>query len=219
MTFAAVLFDLDGTLVDTAPDLIGALVKTLNTAKLDCPYNEADMRAWVSHGGRYMIQQALSLSENAPEIDPLWQQFLQNYRQTLSHKSCLFAGFTEILERLEQQGKPWGIVTNKSESLTTPLLVDLKLDTRAMAVVCGDSLSEKKPHPAPMYYACQQMHIHPKDCLYIGDAERDIVAGKRAGMATAAALFGYISPEDNAHQWGADYLLEHGDDLYQLLFN
>jgi len=217
MPFAALLFDLDGTLVDTAPDLVAALQATLSAAGLSCKHDYATMRGWVSHGGRYMLQQALNVDDNAAELDPLWQQFIQIYQDNISQHSCLFPHFGEILNTLAQQNCPWGIVTNKSESLTTPLLKDLQLDKQAGVVVCGDSLSEKKPHPAPLYYACQQLQVHPKDCLYIGDAKRDIVAGRHAGMQTAAALFGYLAADDDAHTWGADYCLHSGKDLFPLL--
>jgi len=206
-TIRTVLFDLDGTLLDTAPDLAQALNAVLtenNRATL--PYEV--IRPVVSHGGIALIELGFELEQSDPSFDPLRQRLLEIYRENISRLTRPFPGITELLEKLEKRGLGWGVVTNKPGWLTDPLLKDLDLYDRAVAVVSGDTLDERKPHPAPMLYACELANSEPGQCVYIGDAQRDIEAGINAGMHTLVALFGYLQEQDDPRNWQADDMIE-----------
>ena len=206
-TIRTVLFDLDGTLLDTAPDLAQALNAVLtenNRATL--PYEV--IRPVVSHGGIALIELGFELEQSDPSFDPLRQRLLEIYRENISRLTRPFPGITELLEKLEKRGLGWGVVTNKPGWLTDPLLKDLDLYDRAVAVVSGDTLDERKPHPAPMLYACELADSEPGQCVYIGDAQRDIEAGINAGMHTLVALFGYLQEQDDPRNWQADDMIE-----------
>ena len=206
-TIRTVLFDLDGTLLDTAPDLAQALNAVLtenNRATL--PYEA--IRLVVSHGGIALIELGFELEQSDPSFDPLRQRLLEIYRENISRLTRPFPGITELLEKLEKRGLGWGVVTNKPGWLTDPLLKDLDLYDRAVAVVSGDTLDERKPHPAPMLYACELANSEPGQCVYIGDAQRDIEAGINAGMHTLVALFGYLQEQDDPRNWQADDMIE-----------
>ena len=206
-TIRTVLFDLDGTLLDTAPDLAQALNAVLtenNRATL--PYEA--IRPVVSHGGIALIELGFELEQSDPSFDPLRQRLLEIYRENISRLTRPFPGITELLEKLEKRGLGWGVVTNKPGWLTDPLLKDLDLYDRAVAVVSGDTLDERKPHPAPMLYACELADSEPGQCVYIGDAQRDIEAGINAGMHTLVALFGYLQEQDDPANWQADDMIE-----------
>lgn len=207
-----VLFDLDGTLADTAPDLAFALnAVLLEEGRAALTYET--IRPWVSHGGRYMIRQGFQQAAGHPAEDRLWRRLVSIYQQHIADQTRLFPGMDEVLEKIEQQGMKWGIVTNKAGQLTDALLTALKLRERSVCTVSGDTLTEKKPHPAPILHACAQAGCAPRECLYVGDAQRDIEAGQRAGAYTAAALFGYLGAADRPREWGADALLESPLDL------
>ena len=206
-TIRTVLFDLDGTLLDTAPDLAQALNAVLaenNRATL--PYEA--IRPVVSHGGIALIELGFELEQSDPAFDPLRQRLLEIYRENISRLTRPFPGITELLDVLEERGLGWGVVTNKPGWLTDPLLKDLDLYDRAVAVVSGDTLDERKPHPAPMLYACELANSEPGQCVYIGDAQRDIEAGINAGMHTLVALFGYLQEQDDPRNWQADDMIE-----------
>jgi phosphoglycolate phosphatase len=197
-----VLFDLDGTLLDTAPDLAAALNTVLQeNRRAALPY--AAIRPVVSHGGMALIQLGFSMDPSDPEFEALRQRLLMVYRDNLSTLTRPFPGMEPLLETLEARGLNWGIVTNKPAWLTEPLLQDLGLFERAACIVSGDTLGERKPHPAPMLHACAQAGSAPGQCVYIGDAQRDIEAGNKAGMYTLVALFGYLQATDAPHSWGA----------------
>lgn len=206
-----VLFDLDGTLLDTAPDLAAALNTVLQeNHRQALPY--AAIRPVVSHGGMALIQLGFRLEPSHPDFEPLRRRLLEVYRAQLSALTRPFPGIEALLETLESRGLNWGVVTNKPAWLTDPLLRDLGLFERAACVVSGDTLQERKPHPAPMLHACAQAGSAPGQCVYIGDAQRDIEAGRNAGMHTLVALFGYIQEGDEPYSWGAsDTLGEPGD--------
>lgn len=206
-----VLFDLDGTLLDTAPDLAAALNTVLQENRREpLPYEA--IRPVVSHGGMALIQLGFRLDPSDPEFEPLRQRLLQVYRDNLSALTRPFPGTEALLETLEARGLNWGVVTNKPAWLTEPLLQDLGLFERAACVVSGDTLKQCKPHPAPMLHACAQAGSEPGQCVYIGDAQRDIEAGSNAGMHTLIALFGYIQETDEPHTWGAsDTIREPGE--------
>jgi phosphoglycolate phosphatase len=206
-TIRTVLFDLDGTLLDTAPDLAQALnAVRIENNKPPLPYEA--IRPVVSHGGIALIELGFELERSDPAFDPLRQRLLEIYRENISTLTRPFPGITELLEKLEQRGISWGVVTNKPGWLTDPLLKDLDLYDRATAVVSGDTLDERKPHPAPMLYACELANSEPGQCVYIGDAQRDIEAGINAGMHTLVALFGYLQEQDDPQNWQADDMIE-----------
>ncbi len=203
----AVLFDLDGTLADTAPDLAAALNRLLCIEGRE-PLAYAQVRPWVSHGGRYMICQGFDLATEDPQVAPLCQRFVADYAAHIAQHTRLFPGMDKVLAHLEQQGLPWGIVTNKPTWLTQPLLTEMGLAQRAGCAISGDSLVAKKPHPLPLVHACEQLAVAAAHVLYVGDAQRDIEAGRRAGTRTAVALFGYLGSQDAPESWGADWLFE-----------
>ena len=216
MPIQTVLFDLDGTLLDTAPDLADAL-NTVLVENRRAPLPYAEIRGVVSHGGIALIRLGFQLDESSPEFEALRQRLLSVYRDNLSNKTRPFPGMSAALEQLEQRGLNWGVVTNKPAWLTEPLLKDLGLFERSVCVVSGDTLSERKPHPAPMLHACEQAGCRPENCVYVGDARRDIEAGKNAGMHTLVALFGYFLAADRPQEWEADGLLETPLDLIRWL--
>lgn len=202
-----VLFDLDGTLLDTAPDLAYALNETLRAfGQAPLPYET--IRPVVSHGGIALIKLGFGLGPEDEGYQPRRQYLLDTYRANIARATRPFAGMNELLDTLERQGLNWGVVTNKPAWLTEPLLQELGLYERAAVVISGDTLNERKPHPAPMLLACERAGSRAHECLYVGDAKRDIEAGHNAGMATLVALFGYIGDEDDPHTWGADALVE-----------
>lgn len=208
----AVLFDLDGTLLDTAPDLATALNHVLTSnGKQALPFET--IRPWVSHGGLVLIKKGFNIEQNAPGFDQLREQLLAYYRNNLSVNTSLFEGMANVLEKLETANILWGVVTNKPAWLTEPLLEELALSQRCSCIISGDTLTERKPHPLPLQYACKIMNCDVTESLYIGDAKRDIEAGRNANMPTLAALFGYIDTLDNPNEWGATALIETPSDI------
>ncbi len=202
-----VLFDLDGTLLDTAPDLADALNTVLvEQGHAALPFEQ--IRPVVSHGGIALIELGFRLERSDPAFEALRQRLLEIYRANLSERTRPFPGMPELLDAIEARGINWGVVTNKPGWLTDPLLQDLDLYGRAACVVSGDTLDERKPHPAPMLYACEQAGSLPAQCVYVGDAQRDIEAGNNAGMHTLVALVGYIQAEDDPHSWAASAAIE-----------
>jgi len=197
-----VLFDLDGTLIDTAPDMIAALNQLRGQESLD-PLPYALARTQVSHGSTGLVRLAF------PDADPvrfeqLRERFLALYNERVARDTTLFDGAVEVLERLETTQRPWGIVTNKPTFLTTPLLKAIGIGLRAGCVVAGDTLPERKPHPAPLLHAADLLGVPATQCLYVGDAERDIQAARAAQMPVLLAAYGYLGPEDEPDRWGAD---------------
>jgi phosphoglycolate phosphatase len=199
--FDALLLDLDGTLLDTAPDMGGALNRLRAERGLG-PLDEREIRPVVSHGAMRLV--ALGFPAAAgEEFEALRRRFLEIYAMNLADGTRLFPGFEDVLQRLEAQGLPWGIVTNKPGWLTDPLLDALGLAERAACTVSGDTLAERKPHPLPLLHAAGLMRVRPDRCVYVGDAERDIQAGRAAGMTTLVAAYGYISADDQPERWQA----------------
>jgi len=212
----AVLFDLDGTLADTAPDLAYALNETLRlNNKQTLSFEE--IRPVVSHGGIALIKLGFGFGPEAENYDTVRQQLLDIYLQNIARETRLFPGMDELLETLEKNNHPWGVVTNKPGWLTSPLMDALNLTHRAACIVSGDTTSKNKPHPEPMFYACEQASLIPENCIYVGDAERDIAAGRAAGMKTVAALFGYLLKDDDPQTWRADFSINHPLELLDLL--
>lgn len=203
----ALLFDLDGTLADTAPDLAGALNALL--CELDrAPLPFTTIRPHVSHGGRALIKLGLGLEDGDPDFKPLHRRFLDLYRGAIARETRLFDGMEALLAQAEAHGVPWGVVTNKPAWLTDPLMDELGLTARAGCIVSGDTTPHSKPHPEPLLHASRLVGIEPGDCLFVGDAERDIESARRAGMYSLVARFGYLGPDDRPECWGADGLVD-----------
>lgn len=198
----AVLFDLDGTLLDTAPDMIGAL-NALRAEHRQPPLPFAAVRPHVSHGALRLIEVGFGIAAGE-RFEALRRRFLDLYRADLSAGTRLFDGLEAVLAWLEDRGIPWGVVTNKPAWLTEPLLEDLQLRARAACLVCGDSLPQRKPHPLPLLHAAGLLNVVPADCAYVGDAERDIQAGRAAGMRTCVAAFGYLADTEDPRAWQPD---------------
>ena len=210
MSVAAVLFDLDGTLVDTAPDLVAVLNRLLvERGRARMPYALA--RNEVSNGAGGLLRLGFGERATPDEIESMRPRFLELYADCVSTKSRLFIGLSDLDEvgsRVEL-----GIVTNKPDAFTRPLLAALRLAERVRCVVSGDRLPQRKPDPAPLKLAADELGIAAARCVYVGDAPRDIEAGKAAGMATIAAAYGYIRPRENPLAWGADAVIRRPDDL------
>jgi len=204
-----VLFDLDGTLADTAPDLAYALNQTLEKhGRPPLPYEQ--IKPKVSHGASALVRLGFNLTPDDENFSLLLQELLQIYSANIHHKTTLFPGMEKVLQQLEQQGIAWGIVTNKPARFTDPLIKSMGLMDRAACVVSGDTTANSKPHPEPILHGCRVAGGHtPKECLYIGDAERDIESGINAGTATLIALFGYLGSDDHPETWGADGSVEN----------
>jgi N-acetyl-D-muramate 6-phosphate phosphatase len=207
-----VLFDLDGTLADTAPDLAYALNCLLREQRHPpLPYER--IRPVVSHGATALVKLGFGLNPEEPEFSALRDRLLSLYQQHLARETRLFDGMAELLAFIEQQGMNWGVVTNKPAFLTEPLMTALGLAARAACIISGDTTANKKPHPGPLLHACRLTGSAAGQCLYVGDAERDVRAGLLAGMHTLVALFGYISVEDHPEGWGADALVADPGDI------
>jgi phosphoglycolate phosphatase len=212
----AVLFDLDGTLVDTAPDLAYALNRTLEQQGRP-PLDLETIRPLVSHGGSALIRAGFGISPGEPGFEARSTELLAVYADNLSRCTTLFPGMDAVLERLEKNGIAWGVVTNKPSWLTDPLMRELGLTSRATCIISGDTTPNAKPHPDPLLHACRLSGCLPAECLYVGDAERDIRAGEAAGTHTLIALFGYIAETDSPEKWGADGLIHDPRDILQWL--
>lgn len=207
-----VLFDLDGTLLDTAPDMHGALARLMQEHGLD-PLPYAAVRGHVSHGSRALVQLGFP-DVDEPARERLKQRFLDIYAEHLCLATCLFPGMEETLTEMAARGLRLGVVTNKPGWLTMPLMDALGLTPRFATIVSGDTLPERKPSPEPMRYAARQARGEPGQFVYIGDAERDIAAGRAAGMHTLVAGWGYIDASESPQSWAADAELREPADFW-----
>lgn len=215
----AVLFDLDGTLIDTAPDFIRIIGLMCQQAQIQVPADEL-IRAQVSEGARAMVQLIYpDLEINSPELLAIRQQFLDIYQQNIAVDTCLFPQMNHLLDSLDTLGLPWGIVTNKPRGLSELLLAALNLSTRCQVLVCPEDVTHSKPHPEPMYLAAQQLGIAPEHIIYVGDHPRDIDAGRAAGMPTVLAAYGYLPPayRDDLEAWQADHIVYTVEQLIELI--
>jgi phosphoglycolate phosphatase len=212
----AVFFDLDGTLADTAPDLGGALNELLDEQGLPA-LEMARLRPHVSGGTRGMLAVGFGLRPDSEAYPALAQRFLDLYAARLCVDTILFEGLATLLDQLEAKNVRWGIVTNKSERFTAPLVESLGLSWRAAAVVSGDSTANPKPAPDALLLACKIAGIQPKQALYVGDDIRDITAARAAGMPAIAAAWGYLGDGPDIADWGADAVIAHPLDLLHLL--
>ncbi|OAM53087.1 phosphoglycolate phosphatase, bacterial [Methylovorus sp. MM2] len=212
----AILFDLDGTLIDTATDL--GLALNLQRERHGLPrLPDAQIRPFASHGSKGLLSIGFGLTPEDPDFESMRTEYLDLYDQVFTQSPILFDGVQQVLDAIEAKGLPWGIVTNKPKRFTEPLLKSIALYTRAACVVSGDSAARPKPYPDSLLMACEQMGISATDCLYVGDAERDIQAGRAAGMKTVVALYGYIDASETPQSWGADMQIANAQALLDLI--
>jgi N-acetyl-D-muramate 6-phosphate phosphatase len=211
-----VLFDLDGTLADTAPDLHAAFNRLLDTLNRPAIAFD-DFRPSVSHGSRAMLMAGLGITPQDPDFPRAQRTFLDFYLEHIAVRTRLFEGMESLLRELEKRAIAWGIVTNKPAYLTDPLIRGLALHQRTRVIVSGDTTPHAKPHPEPILHACRLCGVSPAETIYVGDAARDIEAGRSAGTRTLVALFGYLSPQDKPDEWQADGAIRHPMDLLKWL--
>ena len=210
-----VLFDLDGTLLDTAPDMAAALNRLLVAEGLEA-LPLAQIRPLVSHGAPRLLR--LAFGEPAAERhESLRRRFLDFYRESLAVHTRLFDGFAAVLEAIEASGLRWGIVTNKPGWLATPLVAEVGLAGRCACLVAGDTLAERKPHPLPLLHAAGLLGFEPRECVYVGDAERDVQAARNAGMIPLVAGFGYLGDGEDPAAWQAEAIFARPEELVDWL--
>lgn len=212
----AVLFDLDGTLIDSAPDL-GAAADLMRTVRGLAPIPLAHYRPMAGAGARGMLGIAFGMAPDHPEFMALREEFFCNYEQRLTQDTLIFPGVAEMLGDLVQRGTQWGVVTNKSARFTTPLTRAMPLFASAGTVISGDTTAHAKPHPLPLLEAARRLNVAPERCVYVGDDERDIVAGLAAGMGTVAVTYGYLGQKSDTSQWGAHATINSAAELLKLI--
>ena len=209
-----VLFDFDGTLADSAPDLAAAANRLrLQRGLAALPYET--LRPHASHGARGLLKAALDMTPDHPEYAQLRAQFLQDYEANMTSLTHLFEGVAEMLQQLEHNQYTWGIVTNKLEYLALPLIRHLGLEQACAVAVGGDTTGHAKPHPAPLLYAAEKTGFQPQHCLYVGDDQRDIQAGQAAGMATMVAAYGYCAQDPAIPSWKADLIAHDVAEIWE----
>lgn len=218
MNLKAVLFDLDGTLLDTAPDFY-TVVNTLRQEENLAPLADEKIRATVSNGARALVGMAFELEREAPEFDRLHNRLLDLYSANLAQRTSAFPGIDNCLNFLAANGIPWGIVTNKSHTYTNPILDALQFSPAPSTVICPEDVSKTKPDAEPLRLACQQIGCETNEVIYIGDHRRDIDCGKNAGSVTIAAAYGYIDANDGAELWQADHLVDSAHQIEKILQN
>lgn len=212
----AVLFDLDGTLLDSAPDLAGAANVMLQ--RRGRPARAVgDFRCWAGAGARGMLRVAFEVTPEHADYEVLKREFLDEYQNCLTADTSAFDGVPELIEALSCVGLTWGVVTNKAERFTLPLTRAMAIFDGAATVVSGDTTPHAKPHPAPLLEAARRAGISPAHCVYVGDDLRDIQAGRSAGMRTVVARYGYLGPEADVSTWEADAVIEKPLDLLKWL--
>ena len=215
---STILFDLDGTLVDTAPDL-GHALNLLLQRHGKAPLSDAAIRPFASHGSRGLIGLGFGITPQDANFIHMRDEYLNIYDTVFTRSPKLLPGIAELLQAIENKGLKWGIVTNKPRRFTVGLIesMGLNLENRSVCIVCGDDAPQPKPSPATLLMACDQIGVKPQHCMYVGDAERDVQAGKAAGMKTVVALFGYIDVSDKPSEWGADALINTPKELLSLV--
>ncbi len=212
----AVLFDLDGTLIDSAPDL-GAAADKMRTDR-GLPSLPLDRyRPMAGAGARGMLGEAFGMTPDHPDF-PVWrEEFFVNYESRMTERTTIFEGVPELVHQLLQRNLLWGVVTNKAARFTEPLTRAIPLFETAGAVISGDTTPHPKPHPAPLLEAASRLKLPPEQCIYVGDDERDIIAGLAAGMGTVAATYGYLGATTDPGEWGAHAAIKSPSELLQLL--
>lgn len=216
MRLRAVLFDMDGTLLDTAPDFI-AVAQAMRLARGLARVPDQDVRDVVSGGARAMVLSTFDVDPLSDEFESLRLEFLDRYQHHCAVESQLYDGMSELLTDIEQANLIWGVVTNKPLRFAEPIMHQLGLASRSAVLVCPDHVSKSKPDPEPMLLACSQLDLDPSTVLFVGDDLRDIESGRAAGSRTAAVRYGYIHPDDNPDTWGADVVVDHPLELRALL--
>lgn len=212
----AVLFDLDGTLIDSAPDLAAAADKMRTDQGMSSlPYEL--YRPMAGAGARGMLKVAFDITPEHPNFMAMREEFFTNYEVAMTNRTYVFDGVDDLIEHLQLRQMPWGVVTNKMARFTDPLTATMPLFATAHAIVSGDTTPHAKPHPEPLFEAARRLGLPPEVCLYVGDDERDIVAGRAAGMLTVAATYGYLGEKSNVSAWGADLSVDSPNKLLQLL--
>ncbi|MGI1677463.1 MAG: HAD-IA family hydrolase [Cellvibrionaceae bacterium] len=211
MNLKAVLFDLDGTLLDTAPDFVTTVNRLMAEENLpDVPAERT--RKTVSNGARALVNMAFGIGFEEPGFDRLHKRLLEIYTEQLAVDTIPFPGIQDVLSFLGDNKIPWGIVTNKSITYTQPILNALAFNPAPQSVICPDHVEKNKPDPESLFLACKQLNCQTEEIIYIGDHKRDIICGQRAGSKTIAAVYGYVPEGDNPVDWNADYIVDsaHG---------
>ncbi|MCF7204009.1 N-acetylmuramic acid 6-phosphate phosphatase MupP [Pseudomonas oligotrophica] len=216
MRLRAVLFDMDGTLLDTAPDFV-AVIQAMRQARGLPPVEEDCVRDVVSGGARAMVLGAFEVDPQSAEFEQLRLEFLDRYQDHCAIYSRLYDGMEQLLADIERAGLLWGVVTNKPVRFAEPIMHRLGLAERSAVLVCPDHVSRSKPDPEPMLLACSKLNLDPASVLFVGDDLRDIESGRAAGSRTAAVRYGYIHPADNPGNWGADVVVSHPLELRTVL--
>ncbi len=215
-TLRAVLFDLDGTLVDTADEFV-PVVQALRAEHGRAPMDPARIRASVSNGARALVSLGLDMPEDAPAFERNRLRLLELYSEVLGSLAAPYPGIVALLERLQERGISWGVSTNKPRAYTAPLMDKLAIQPPPGSIVCPDDITNRKPHPESLYRNCRDLGCAPHEAIYVGDHLRDIEAGRSAGMYTIAAGYGYIEPGDEPRRWGASAVARHSTDLLDLI--
>ncbi len=216
MRLRAVLFDMDGTLLDTAPDFIAICQAMLAERGLP-PVNDKLIRDEISGGARAMVSAAFAMPPEAAEFEALRLEFLARYQTDCAVHSKLFDGMAELLADIEKARLIWGVVTNKPVRFAQPIMEQLALSERSAVLICPDHVTKSKPDPEPLLLACKMLGLDPASVLFVGDDLRDIESGRDAGTKTAAVRYGYIHPQDNPDHWGADVVVNHPTELRRVL--
>jgi len=212
----AVLFDMDGTLLDTAPDFV-AVCQAMLAAHGRAPIDDQRIQDVVSGGARAMVAATFDMDPEAPGFETLRQEFLDRYQEHCAVFTRPYDGMPELLESIERSRLIWGVVTNKPVRFAAPIMEQLGLAERSAVLVCPDHVSKSKPDPEMLLLACSQLKVDPSEVLFIGDDLRDIESGRAAGTKTAAVRYGYIHPDDNPAHWGADVIVDQPRDLLAVL--
>ena len=212
----AILFDLDGTLIDSAPDL-GAAADQMRVVRGLPSLPMADYRPFAGSGARGMLRVAFDMSPEDDQFADMREEFFQNYERRMTQDTTVFEGVAEMLTNIVARQLQWGVVTNKSKRFTEPLSQQMRLFATAGAVVSGDTTPHAKPHPEPLLEAARRIGVAPEHCVYVGDDERDIIAGKAAGMYTVAAVYGYLGEKQSVEHWQADDVIESPHELLKRL--
>lgn len=212
----AVMFDLDGTLLDTAPDFVAVLNQLLeenNQAHLPADI----IRTCVSNGARALVMMAFGIDESHARFQPLRLRLLELYTAHIAVLTKPFPGINHLIATLVANDIAWGIATNKPAIYTTLLMAQLNMQPPPISIICPDHVSESKPHPASLFLASEQIGCTPEQIIFVGDHKRDIECGKRAGSITIAAAYGYIDAQDNINDWQADYRVDHADEIWPII--
>ncbi|TDV70383.1 N-acetylmuramic acid 6-phosphate phosphatase MupP [Pseudomonas sp. LP_7_YM] len=218
MRLRAVLFDMDGTLLDTAPDFI-AICQAMLAERGFPAVDDKLIRDEISGGAKAMVSAAFAMSPSAPEFEALRLEFLERYQKDCAVHSTLFGGMEQLLTDIETAKLLWGVVTNKPVRFAQPIMEQLGLSERSAVLICPDHVSKSKPDPEPLLLACKMLGLDPASVLFVGDDLRDIESGRDAGTKTAAVRYGYIHPNDNPDHWGADVVVDHPLELLRVLDN